>query len=125
MQAGTGVTLTANSPQSQATTDAFWLEARKHVSLTPGTINLNAGTLSPTPIPVLEAVTALRQRLAANPSDFLWRQTPPLIDAARRRLAEYLRCDPGDLLLLPNITLGINIIAQSLRLEPGSEILTT
>jgi isopenicillin-N epimerase len=74
---------------------------------------------------VLEAVTALRQRLAANPSDFLWRQTPPLIESARARLAQYLHCDPTDLLLLPNITVGLNIICNSLKLEPGSEILTT
>jgi isopenicillin-N epimerase len=105
--------------------DSFWLAVRQQVCLDRSKINFNAGTLSPTPVPVLEAVTDLRRRMAANPSDFVWRQTPPLLDRARARLAEYLRCNPPDLLLIPNSTFGINLIASSLRLRPGSEILTT
>jgi len=93
--------------------------------MTPGTINLNAGTLSPTPIPVMDALTELRLRQASNPSDFVWRQTPPLIDASRQRLAQYLRCKADDLLLLENITFALNIIVDSLKLDPGGEILTT
>src|SRR5437016_13414180 len=99
------------TPFATTRPDHFWNEQRKRVAMTPGTINLNAGTLSPTPIPILQSVAALRQRLAANPSDFLWRQTAPLIDAARAGLAAYLHCEPADLLLLPNITHAINIVA--------------
>src|SRR5439155_13262446 len=120
-----GSILMTAPPATTRSDDDLWIEHRKRVSLTPGTINLNSGTLSPTPLAVLEAVTRLRQRLAANPSDFLWRKTPPLINAARARLAQYVRCDPADLLLLPNITFAINIIAESLKLPEGTEILTT
>jgi isopenicillin-N epimerase len=106
--------------------DAFWLEARRrYLQSDPDKVNLNAGTLSPTPIPVQEAVNGLRRRMIQNPSDFLWRQSPPLLDRSRARLAHYLNCRPADLLLLPNITFGVNLITSSLRLRPGSEILTT
>lgn len=102
-----------------------WLTHRSLMSLTPGTINLNSGTLSPTPIPVLKACTELREKQAANPSDFLWRLTGLLIARARAALASYLRCDGRDLLLLPNVTVSLNTAITSLAgsLPAGSEIL--
>ncbi len=105
--------------------DAFWRRAREHIPLDPHKINLNAGTLWPTPIPVSGAVDEFRKMMARNPSDFVWRQLPPLITSARARLAAYLHCQPANLLLLPNITFAINILTASLGLKPGSEILTT
>ncbi len=104
---------------------AFWETARRQILLDPRKINLNSGTLFPTPKPVLEAADVLRQEMATNPSDFVWRRLPGLIQTARASLAQYLRCDPTDLLLLPNVTYAISIISASLKLEPGSEILTT
>ena len=105
--------------------EQLWAERRREMILDPGSVNLNAGTLSPVPIPVFDAVTDLRRRQAAAPSDFCWRQTPPLIARARTSLAKYLLCREADLLLLPNVTHAINIITRSIQLPPGSEILTT
>src|SRR5437868_10618606 len=100
-----------------------WHAARQLIPQQPGVINLNAGTLSPTPLPLLEAVAELRLRQASSPSDFLWRQSPPLIQAARERLAVYLNCSMGDLLLLSNVTFAINIAVNALaeQLPAGSE----
>src|SRR5437773_437991 len=103
----------------------FWRRARGQMMLDAGSINLNAGTLSPTPIPVFEAVTDLRRRQAANPSDFHWRQVPPLLHRSRSRLAKYLNVRDADLVLLPNVTYAVNIVLGSLKLETGGEILTT
>src|SRR5688500_15113668 len=108
-----------------ASAEGFWNDRRREMILDPNSINLNAGTLSPVPKPVFEAVTELRRRQAAAPSDFCWRQTPPLIDRARKSLAKYLNCREADLLLLPNVTHANNIITRSLKLPAGSEILTT
>ncbi|HVT91058.1 MAG TPA: aminotransferase class V-fold PLP-dependent enzyme [Tepidisphaeraceae bacterium] len=105
--------------------ETFWLDARKQICMDPAKVNLNAGTLSPTPKPVLKAVTELRQRMAENPSDFCWRQLPVLIEHSRRRLSEYLHCDPLNLLLIPNVTFAINMVVSSLKSDRGSEILTT
>jgi isopenicillin-N epimerase len=104
---------------------SFWLNARKLLPLDPVKINFNAGTLSPTPLPILESVNHIRRQMATNPSDFVWRQAPLLLDNARASLADYLRCNRADLLLLPNASFGVNLVASSLRLRPGSEILTT
>lgn len=88
-------------------------------------INLNAGTLSPTPESVWAAVTRLRRMQADNPSDFLWRQTPPLLKRSRRALAKFLHVDADDLLLLPNVTFAMNLAVTALRLPPGAEVLMT
>jgi isopenicillin-N epimerase len=105
--------------------EPFWAARRAEMILDPGSMNLNAGTLSPVPVPVFDAVTDLRRRQAAAPSDFCWRQTPPLIARARTSLANHLHCREADLLLLPNVTHAINIITRSIQLPRGSEILTT
>lgn len=90
-----------------------------------GIINLNAGTLSPTPTPVMRRAEALRAVQAENPSDFCWRRTPGLIESSRAALAGYLNVPPGDLLLLPNITHAINLVVSSLTLPRGTEVLLT
>ena len=52
---------------------AFWSDARASMLLDPGVTNLNTGSFGPLPRVVFERVTALRQRLAEEPMDFLLR----------------------------------------------------
>jgi isopenicillin-N epimerase len=40
-------------------------------------------------------------------------------------LGEYLNVDADDLVYIPNATHGVNIVARSLDLKPGDEVLTT
>lgn len=91
----------------------------------PGRVNLNAGTLSPTPRPVLEATTALREQMAINGTEFFWRTLPPLLQTSRGRLADFLRADASRLLLLPNVTFAMNVAIASLPLSAGDEVLAT
>ena len=105
-----------------------WDRARKLVAQRPDKINLNAGTLSPTPLPVLEAVTRLRELQAQSPSDFHWRQTSKLLTRSRESLARYLNCATAELVLLPNVTFAVNLVAQSLarrELSSGDRVLMT
>jgi isopenicillin-N epimerase len=77
----------------------------------------------------LAAVTELRKQLAASPTDFIVRTGTARIEATRARLARQFNVNPLDLVLLPNVTFAINIVAQSLKesqkLPAGAEILTT
>lgn len=92
--------------------------------LDPAVTQLNAGTCSPTPRPVFERVSELRRRQAASPTEFQWRTAWGLLRAAREALGAYLHADPADLALVENITVAINIVAQSLQLPTGSEVVT-
>src|SRR6185436_18316601 len=64
-------------------------------------------------------------RLERQPVLFLGRELNGLLLQSRSVLGEYLNAEPADLVYIPNATHGVNIIAHSLQLNPGDEILTT
>ena len=101
------------------------LEVVKRIPVPVGKVNLNAGTLSPTPGPVMERVGELRGMMAGNPSDFCWRQIPHLIERSRAALAGYLGCGAGELVLVPNVTYAMNLVVASLELPAGAEVVVT
>lgn len=49
----------------------------------------------------------------------------PELKHARQILASTLNADADDIVFVPNATFGVNVVARSLQLEPGDEILTT
>jgi isopenicillin-N epimerase len=84
---------------------------------------LNHGS-GATPLPVFEAIKNGR-KLERQPVLFLGRQFDALLNESRTRLGEYLNTSATNLVYLPNATYGVNIIARSLRLQAGDEILST
>jgi isopenicillin-N epimerase len=102
---------------------AFWSDARDRMMLDPSVINLNTGSFGPTPRVVFERVTALRQRLAEEPMDFLLRGAPPLLWQARERLASFVGGDPRRFVFTANVTAAVNLVASSLTLPSPGEIL--
>src|SRR3954470_14948436 len=105
--------------------DSFWAAARANMLLDPAVANLNTGSFGPLPRQVFERVTALRRRLAEEPMDFLLRGSPPLIWAARERLAAFLHGDARRLVFTANVTAAVNVVASSLVLPAPGEILLT
>jgi isopenicillin-N epimerase len=102
-----------------------WSHARSQMLLDPSVANLNTGSFGPLPRVVFDKVTALRQRLAEEPMDFLLRQAPPLLWEARERLAAFVGADPLRLAFTANVTASINTVAAALRLAAPGEILLT
>jgi len=86
---------------------------------------LNHGSFGATPRPVFETYRSWQARLEKQPVLFLGRELPDLLFAAREKLGLYLNSDAKDLVFIPNSTYGINIVARSLKLEPGDQILTS
>jgi isopenicillin-N epimerase len=98
---------------------------KDHFLLDPNVIFLNHGSYGATPKPVFEAYQNWQRRLERQPVLFLGRELPQLLHESRVALGNYLNADADDLVYIPNATHGVNIIAHSLQLRPGDEILTT
>ncbi len=98
---------------------------KEHFLLDPNIVFLNHGSFGAAPKPVFEAYQNWQLRLERQPVLFLGRELDGLLLESRRALGEYLHADANDLIYIPNATHGVNIIAHSLRLQPGDEILTT
>src|SRR5262249_59833573 len=60
-----------------------------------------------------------------EPCEVLWRQLPQALWPARQRLARFLGAEPETITFTANVTAGINIVAGSLMLDVGRDILVT
>jgi len=98
---------------------------KQHFLLDPSVTFLNHGSFGATPKPVMAAYQQWQLRLESQPVLFLGRELDGLLRDSRRVLGAYLNADADDLVYIPNATHGVNIIARSLQLKPGDEILTT
>ena len=98
-------------------TDLGWI-------LDPSTTYLTHGTFGACPAPVLARQQALRERMEAEPVRFLDLDLPGLLDDARAVIGRFLNANPEGLAFVPNATTGVNTILQSIRFEPGDELLT-
>ena len=86
---------------------------------------LNHGSFGACPKIVFETYQQWQLRLEHQPVKLLAREFTSLMNHARQELARYLHTVPSNIALVPNATHGVNVIARSLSLEPGDEILTS
>jgi isopenicillin-N epimerase len=98
---------------------------KEYFLLDPNIVFLNHGSYGAAPKPVFEAYQSWQRRLERQPVLFLGRELPELMRESRMALGKYLNADAEDLVYIPNATHGVNIVAHSLQLKPGEEILTT
>jgi len=98
---------------------------REHFLLDPGVVFLNHGSFGACPRPVLEAQQRWQVEMERNPVLFLGRRSAALLAEARSVLAAYLGARADDLVFVANATTGVNIVARSLELRAGDEVLAT
>ena len=98
---------------------------RQEFLLDPDVVFLNHGSFGATPEPVFAEYGHWQRELERQPVEFLGRRAEDLLDQARAAMAGYLGCARDDLVFVPNATTGINVVARSLPLEPGDEVVGT
>ncbi len=98
---------------------------RRLFLLDPGIVFLNHGSFGATPRPVLRAYQRWQRELERQPVEFLGRRIGGLMAEARAALGDYLGTQANNLVYTTNVTVALNIVARSLDLGPGDEVLSS
>ncbi len=93
--------------------------------LDPQVIFLNHGSFGACPRAVFEKYQEWQRLLERQPVQFLGCELDNHLLESRRALGKYLHAPASDLVYVPNATHGVNIVARSLALQPGDEILAS
>ena len=86
---------------------------------------LNHGSFGPSPKVVRESRERWSACLEQQPMQFLVREAEQLLDTACTRLGELVGSRGGNLMFVDNATFGMNIVAESIDLQPNDEVLLT
>ena len=93
--------------------------------LSPEYRHLNHGSFGACPLPIFENYQHWQLELEKNPVQFFVHDGNRELERAKKALGQYIHCDADDLVLTTNPSYAINIIAKSIKLEPGDEVLST
>lgn len=93
--------------------------------LRPDVTFLNHGSFGACPRPVFDTYQAFQRELESEPVEFLGRRLTDMMRVPREAVAAEIGAAPGNIAAVVNATSGLNVVAQSLPLKPGDQILTT
>jgi len=93
--------------------------------LDPNVCFLNHGSFGATPEPVFREYQRWQRELERQPVEFLGRRYNELMRSSRASLASYLGTEADNLVYTQNVTISVNIVAHSLNLGPGDEVLAS
>lgn len=93
--------------------------------LDPSITFLNHGSFGACPQIVFDDYQRWQRELEREPVQFMVVNGPRYLQQSRETLGQYIGCHADEVVYTPNPTYAINIIAKSLSLSPGDEILTT
>ena len=86
---------------------------------------LNFGAYGACPKVVFENYQSFQSELEQDPTQFYQANGPEYLKTARIALGKFLHCNSDDVVYVTNPSYAVNIIAKSLNLQPGDEVLTT
>ncbi len=98
---------------------------KRHFLLDPSVTFLNHGSFGATPKPVFYEYQRWQRELENQPVEFLGRRHDDLMRRSREALAAYLGTQAENLAYTQNVTISMNIVARSLNLGEGDEVLST
>jgi selenocysteine lyase/cysteine desulfurase len=98
--------------------EIFWQSVKEQFPIIKDKIWMNNGTMGPSPYVVQEAMFK-KEEIANATGDYGG------YDNVRAKLAKLLGCKDDEISLTQNVTNGINIIAQGMKLNQGDEVILT
>lgn len=97
--------------------------AAEHWDFDPEILYLNHGAFGASPRVVEAARAKVQRRLESQPMRFLVREMGPALADTRARLGQFVGAAGDDLVLVPNSTYAMNIVANGFPLSAGDEVL--
>ena len=91
----------------------------------PNITYLNFGSFGACPKPIFKEYQNWQTELEYNAVQFITVNGPKYLEQARVALGQYINCHPSDVVFVTNPSYAVNIIAKSMQLQAGDEILTT
>jgi isopenicillin-N epimerase len=98
---------------------------RREFLLDPQVTFLNHGSFGACPEPVMRTFQSWQRELEREPVEFLLRRASGLVRESSETLAGYVGCDADDIVLVPNATYAMNMVARSLPLTEGDRVVST
>lgn len=98
---------------------------RSQFLLNPNITFLNFGSFGACPKPIFEDYQKWQLELEKEPVQFITVNGLQYLKKSREALGSYIHCHADDVVFTPNPSYAINIIAKSLVLNAGDEILST
>ena len=93
--------------------------------LDPTIVFLNHGSFGACPKPVFDTYQRWQRELERDPVNFIQRRLPDLLESVREQVAQFAGTSAGRLVFVPNATYAINVVARSIDLQQGDEVLAT
>jgi isopenicillin-N epimerase len=86
---------------------------------------LNHGSFGACPKPIYEDWQHWQLELEREPVQFFVNRGMQVMQESKAALGKFINADPADIVFTTNPTYAINIVAKSLKLQPGDEILAS
>ncbi len=115
----------SRSPEELADDEDFWFQVRQAYTVDRNNINLNNGSVAPSPKTVQQAQHDYLALTNMSPSFYVDEMLYPGFEVVRRRLADRFGCDGEEIAITRNTTEALEIVQLGMPLQRGDEILTT
>jgi len=114
---------TAEDLVSPNNNETYWEMVKNQFSFEKGLYYFNNASLGPSPNLVVSATNEFRALLDGFPSKYMWGGWKNEIEATRQKTAKMFGADTEEIALIHNTTEGMNLIAFSMDLKSGDEVI--
>ena len=109
--------------KTEDTSEAFWETVKSQFHFAEGLTYFNNGSLGACPKAIRKATTGFRDTLDDFPSKYMWGGWDEEKETVRKKTAALFSVSKEEIALIHNTTEGMNLIARSLDLQKGDEVI--
>lgn len=103
--------------------ETYWELVKSQFTFQEGLYYFNNASLGPSPKMVADATNQFRALMDGFPSKYMWGGWKEEVEATRAKAAKMFGADTEEIALIHNTTEGMNLIAFSMDLKPGDEVI--